>query len=150
MRGMTLMGMAWLATMNSPQSRRSTTQKSLKRKPMLNDTWRGWLWAALLFLPLFSLAQVSNEGLITVEFNAPFSNTKCEYLDELNDCDKLRIDISKDAKAGPKYKIAVVPTLIIFKDGEEVARFQANIMMQLDATREEVQEKIDEILMEDF
>ena len=108
------------------------------------------LLSLLLFLRLFSLAQVSSEGLITVEFNAPFSNTKCEYLDELNDCDKLRIDISKDPKVGPKYKIAVVPTLIIFKDGEEVARFQANIMMQLDATREEVQEKIDEILMEDF
>ena len=108
------------------------------------------LLSVLLFLPLFSLAQVPSEGLITVEFNAPFSNTKCEYLDELNDCDKLRIDISKDPKVGPKYKIAVVPTLIIFKDGEEVGRFQANIMMQLEATREEVQEKIDEILMEDF
>ena len=44
----------------------------------------------------------------------------------------------------------VVPTLIIFQDGEEVARFQANIMMKLEATKDEVQEKIDEILMEDF
>ena len=43
-----------------------------------------------------------------------------------------------------------MPTLVIFQDGEEVARFQANIMMQLEATKKEVQEKIDEILMEDF
>ena len=108
------------------------------------------LLSLLLFLPLFSLAQVSSEGLITVEFNAPFSNTKCEYLDELNDCDKLRIDISKDAKAGPKYKIAVVPTLIIFKDGEEVKRFQADISFSMKATRKELQEVIDEQLMSDF
>ena len=38
----------------------------------------------------------------------------------------------------------------IYNNGEEVARFQANIMMQLEATQDEVQEKIDEILMEDF
>ena len=61
-----------------------------------------------------------------------------------------KIDISKNAKIGPKHKIVVVPTLVIFKDGEEAARFQANIMMQLETTKKEVQEKIDEILMEDF
>ena len=62
----------------------------------------------------------------------------------------VKIDISKNAKAQGKYKIAVVPTLVIFYDGEEKGRFQANIMMQLEATQEEVQEKIEEIIMEDF
>ena len=107
----------------------------------------------LLFLGLCLIAKsqdIPQDGLAIVEFNAPFSNSKCEYLDDLEDCDVVKIDISKNAKIGPKHKIAVVPTLIIFKDGEEVARFQANIMMQLEATQEEVQEKIDEILMEDF
>ena len=40
--------------------------------------------------------------------------------------------------------------VIIFYDGEEKGRFQANIMMKLEATQEEVQEKIEEIIMEDF
>ena len=105
----------------------------------------------LLFIPFLSFSQkVPGEGLVVVEFNAPFSNSKCEYLNKLSDCKKVKIDISKNTKAQGKHKIAVVPTLIIFKDGEEVARFQANIMMQLEATKDEVQEKIDEILMEDF
>ena len=107
----------------------------------------------LLFLGLCLIAKsqkIPQDGLVIVEFNAPFSNSKCEYLNKLEDCKKIKIDISKNAKIGPKHKIAVVPTLIIFKDGEEVARFQANIMMQLEATKKEVQEKIDEILMEDF
>jgi len=52
-----------------------------------------------------------------------------------------------DAK---KYKIAVVPTIIIFKDGEEVARFQADLSFKMIATREEVQEEIDNQLMSDF
>ena len=107
----------------------------------------------LLFLGLCLIVKSQNipqEGLAVVEFNAPFSGTKCEYLEKLSDCKTSRIDISKNSKAQGKHKIAVVPTLIIFKDGEEVARFQANIMMQLEATKEEVQEKIEEIIMEDF
>ena len=107
----------------------------------------------LLFLGLCLIAKsqdIPQDGLAVVEFNAPFSGTKCEYLEKLSDCETSRIDISKNAKIGPKHKIVVVPTLVIFKDGEEVARFQANIMMQLEATKKEVQEKIDEILMEDF
>ena len=107
----------------------------------------------ILFLGLCLITKsqdIPGEGLVVVEFNAPFSNTKCEYLEKLSDTEIARIDISKDPKIGPKHKVVVVPTLIIFQDGEEVARFQANIMMQLEATKKEVQEKIDEILMEDF
>ena len=109
------------------------------------------LLLALLFLPFISFSQnIPGEGLVVVEFNAPFSNSKCAYLNKLSDCDIVKIDISKNTKAQGKYKIAVVPTLIIFYDGEEKGRFQANIMMKLEATQEEVQEKIEEIIMEDF
>ena len=107
----------------------------------------------LLFLGLCLISKsqdIPGEGLAVVEFNAPFSGTKCEYLEDLSNCDIAKIDISKDPKIGPKHKVVVVPTLIIFQDGEEVARFQANIMMQLEATKKEVQGKIDEILMESF
>jgi len=107
----------------------------------------------LLFLGLCLITKsqdIPGDGLVVVEFNASFSNSKCEYLSELEDCDVVKIDISKNTKIGPKHKIAHVPTLIIFYDGEEKGRFQANIMMQLEATKEEVQEKIEEIIMEDF
>ena len=109
------------------------------------------LLLALLFLPLISFSQdIPGEGLIVAEFNAPFSGTKCDFLGELTDCDVVKIDISKNKTAQKTHKIAVVPTLIIFYDGEEKGRFQANIMMELEATKEEVQEKIEEIIMEDF
>ena len=49
-----------------------------------------------------------------------------------------------------KYQIAIVPTIVIFKDGEEVKRFQADLSFKLLATRKEIQEEIDEILMSDF
>ena len=59
-------------------------------------------------------------------------------------------DIAKDTEAQTKYKIAVVPTIIIFKDGEEVARFQADLSFKMVATKEEVQEEINDQLMSDF
>jgi hypothetical protein len=91
------------------------------------------------------------DNLCVVQFNAGFNEAnKVTWLGKLNDCSTKFIDIQKDAKAASKYKIVVVPTILIFNGGEEVDRFQANIMMQMEATQEEVQEKIDEIIMEDF
>ena len=56
----------------------------------------------------------------------------------------------KQAELQKKHKIVIVPTIIIFKDGEEIKRFQANIMMSMEATKKEVQNSIDEIVMEAF
>ena len=49
-----------------------------------------------------------------------------------------------------KHEIVVVPTVIIFKDGEEVKRFQADISFSMKATRKDMQEIIDELIMSDF
>ena len=48
-----------------------------------------------------------------------------------------------------EYGIIVVPTIIVF-NGEEVKRFQADLSFKMLATREEVQEVVDEIIMSDF
>lgn len=97
-----------------------------------------------------SAQEIKNEGLEVIEFNAAFSGGPCEYLEQLSDCEVARFDIQKDPTLQAKYKIVVVPTLIILLDGEEKSRVQANIMMQLEATREEVQTIIDEIIFESF
>ena len=49
-----------------------------------------------------------------------------------------------------KHEIVVVPTIIIFKDGEEVKRFQADISFSMKAKLEDLQEVIDDALMESF
>ena len=92
-----------------------------------------------------------NEGICVTQFNAGFNDAnKVAWVGDLNDCDTKFIDIMVDATAAGKYKIVVVPTIVIYSDGEEVARFQANIMMQMETKQKEIQEKIDEILMENF
>jgi len=90
-------------------------------------------------------------GLCVVQFNAGFNDAnKVTWLNELTECETTFIDIMKDTKASSKYKIVVVPTILIFNDEEEVGRFQANIMMKMETTKKEVQSKIDEIIMDAF
>lgn len=97
------------------------------------------------------LAQDFPDGLVVVEFNASFNKTnEVVWLPELTDCGIERIDITADARWASTYKIVVVPTLVVLNNNEEVKRFQANIMMTMEATRKEVQESVDEIIMEAF
>ena len=101
----------------------------------------------LLLLPIFSFGQIK-----VIQFNAGWNKTNdVPWVQDLKDCKTISYtDVAKNTKAQTKYKIAVVPTIIIFKDGEEVARFQADLSFKMLATREEVQEEIDNQLMSDF
>jgi len=85
-------------------------------------------------------------------FNAGWNNANSvSWVMDLKDCKTIGlVDIATDAGAQKKYKIAVVPTIIIFKDEEEVARFQADLSFKMLATREEIQEEISNQLMSDF
>ena len=91
------------------------------------------------------------DGLCVVQFNAGFNEgNKVTWVGDLEECETAFIDIGVDAKASAKYKIVVIPTILIFNGGEEVGRFQANIMMQMEAKQSDIQGEIDEIIMEAF
>ena len=91
-----------------------------------------------------------DEDICVVEFNASWNDANnVTWLYKLSDCETKRILIDKGSWQ-KEFSIVVTPTIIIFVDGEEKKRYQANIMMVMEATRKEVQEKIDEIIMEDF
>ena len=101
----------------------------------------------------FMLLTSSLFGQIEVtQFNAGWNNANdVPWVQKLSDCKTIGYtDIGTNKEAQKEYKIAVVPTIIIFKDGEEVARFQADLSFKMTATREEVQEEIDNQLMSDF
>jgi hypothetical protein len=94
---------------------------------------------------------IPDSGVCVVEFNASFNAANSvDWIDDLSDCKGSRVDIAAEPALQKEHKIVVVPTVIIFNDGEEVERFQANIMMQLEATQNDVQEAVDEIIMSAF
>ena len=105
----------------------------------------------LLFVSTFALSQDFPSGMVVVEFNASFNKpNEVTWLSKLTDCETQRVDITADSRWASEYKIVVVPTLVIFNNNEEAKRFQANIMMTMEATRKEVQDAVDEIVMEAF
>ena len=105
----------------------------------------------LLSVSTLALSQDFPDGMVVVEFNASFNKpNEVVWLNKLTDCETERVDIAADSRWSSQYKIVVVPTLVIFNNGEEVKRFQANIMMSMEATRKEVQDAVDEIVMEAF
>ena len=94
---------------------------------------------------------IPESGVCVVEFNASFNAANSvDWIDELSDCKGRRVDIAAEPDLQKEHKIVVVPTVVVCNDGEEVERFQANIMMQLEATQDEVQEAVDEIIMSAF
>ena len=103
------------------------------------------------FLSLLAYSQDFPDGMVAVEFNASFNKSnEVAWLPKLSDCETQRGDITADSRWSKEYKIVVVPTIVIFNNNEEVKRFQANIMMTMEATKSEVQNSIDEIVMEAF
>ena len=117
----------------------------------IDVVWK--IFGTYLLILFFILVSNNSFGQITVaQFNAEWNKTnEVEWVHKLADIKTFSyIDISKNADLQKKHKIAVIPTIIIFKDGEEVARFQADLSFKMVATREEVQEEIDEQLMSDF
>ena len=90
-----------------------------------------------------------NSDICVVQFNASWNESNSvDYLDKLTDCEIMNVNIDEGTYQSD-YKIVVVPTIIVF-NGEEVERFQANIMMQMEATKKDVQGVIDEIIYSDF
>ena len=90
-----------------------------------------------------------NSDICVVQFNASWNaSNSVDYLDELTDCEVMNVNIDEGTYQSD-YEIVVVPTIIVF-NGKEVERFQANIMMQMEATRKEVQNVVDEIIYSDF
>ena len=111
---------------------------------------------ALIFLftgtpPTEEKTGLCDDGICVVQFNAGFNAAnEVTWLGDLKDCTTATVDIMKDPSLPTDYKIVVVPTILILEDGAEVARFQANIMMTMETTQDEVQESIDEIIMSKF
>ena len=117
----------------------------------IDATWR--IFGMYLLVLVFILISGNAFGQIKViQFNAGWNKAnEAEWVMKLEDCQTIgHVDIGTDKEAQKKYKIAVIPTIVIFKDGEEVARFQADLSFKMVATREEVQEEIDNQLMSDF
>ena len=104
---------------------------------------------ALIMVIVFTAATAFGQVKV-VHFNAGWNSANdVEWFDKLSDANKKNLSID-DSDIQTKYSIAIVPTIIVFDDGEEVKRYQADLSFKMVATREEVQEYIDELIISKF
>ena len=83
---------------------------------------------------------------VVIEFWAEFNDgNKFVDWNKLKDVVYYRADISKCPAAKKKYKVRMVPTLIIFKEGIKEKMFKAGLDLMLPAELSEIQEAVNEI-----
>jgi thioredoxin-like negative regulator of GroEL len=83
---------------------------------------------------------------VVIEFWAEFNDeNKFEDWSKLEDVVYYRADITKCPAAKKKYKVRMVPTIIIFKEGVKEEIFKAGLDLMLPANLSEIQEAVNEV-----
>ena len=83
---------------------------------------------------------------VVVEFWAEFNDgNKFEDWAKLENVVYYRADITKCPAAKKKYKVRMVPTIIIFKEGVKEEIFKAGLDLMLPADLNEIQEAVNEV-----
>ena len=88
-------------------------------------------------------------GLIVVEFYAGWNEANIvTVLDEWDNFEVsrvCRINIETYDKIMTSQNVVVLPTIIFYLDGEEATRLQGNMKFQLETTKEELDEIVEEL-----
>ena len=85
-----------------------------------------------------------------IHFNSEWNADNNFDISVLKDCDVDSVVICHNPELQEKHNIKSVPTIIVFDKEQEVVRFEANIMMQLEATKNDIQEEIKKIYLAKF
>ena len=92
-----------------------------------------------------------NTGITVVEFWANWNKgNQYQDLADLKDCNAYRVCIESNMELATEYNIISVPTIVVFNNGVEKYRYEANVSFQLQTKPDNIQDKIEEILMERF
>ena len=91
------------------------------------------------------------KDISVVEFWADW-NKQNQFNDivKIKEAGKYRVDIMSDAGLQAEYNITAIPTVIIFDNGVEKERFNANIMFQLEVDKKTIQNSVDTIILNKF
>jgi len=90
---------------------------------------------------------MKNEFCSVIEVNASWNWNNRIPLEKLENCYTAYVDLSNKnigALIQKEWNINVVPTVIIFKDGIEVERFEANLTMKF--SEEEILQKVRNVI----
>ena len=91
------------------------------------------------------------KDITIVEFWAEWNQmNQFNELNKLKGCNVYRIDIMSYMDIQMNYNVTAIPTVIIFDNGVEKARFNPNVMFKLEADKKTVQHSVDTITLNKF
>jgi len=91
------------------------------------------------------------KDITIIEFWAEWNQmNQFNELIKLKGCNVYRIDIMSYMDVQMNYNVTAIPTVIIFDNGVEKARFNPNVMFKLDADKKMVQHSVDTITLNKF
>ena len=91
------------------------------------------------------------KDVVVIEFWAEWNQTnQFNELNKLKGCNVYRIDIMSSMDIQNDYNVTAIPTVIIFDNGIEKARFNPNVMFKLEADKKMVQHSVDTITLNKF
>ena len=86
------------------------------------------------------------DGIAVVQYNAAFNKTNSvKNLGRLSDARVFNAWIDEHPKLKEIVRIKSVPTVVLYKDGEEIRRWEAGISMKLELSYRDVQTYVDEM-----
>ena len=104
----------------------------------------------VLIMVLVFTASTAFSQVKAIHFNAGWNKANdVEWFNKLSDVTKKTLSID-DEDIQKEYEIFIVPTIIVFDEDEEVKRFQADLSFEMVATKKEIQEYIDELIISKF
>ena len=106
---------------------------------------KGYITLIISSLFFISYSQVS-----VIHFNSEWNADNNYDISILKDCEKSDVVICNSPELQEKHNIFAVPNIIILDNDFDIIRFEANIMMQLEATKNEIQDEIEKIHLAKF
>ena len=107
-------------------------------------TFRIFLVSFLLMS--FTISSINKRGIVVVHYNADF-NSKNNYTDivRIKDAKIYKAWIDKDPEIKAEEGIRSIPTIVIYNNGKEIKRWEADITLSLDVPYLEIQEEVDKL-----
>ena len=101
--------------------------------------------ALIAILFLLCSFKVSKRGIVVIQYNAEFNKSNSvENLKKISDAKIIDAWI-EDPEAKEYGRVRSVPTIVLYKDGEEIKRWEAGISLKLKVSHRDIQEEVDKL-----
>jgi hypothetical protein len=109
------------------------------------------IWLILLLLTFnISEAQIPN-GVIIVQYNSDWNKANEIKVKKIKDVDILKLYLSEHPNIFKKNKIKYLPTLVLYKNKEEVIRIESDLSLELPENVSEIMyDEIEKLIKKRF